>query len=372
MAMDEALVTGAVPQPQPAAVDFNVGDVVLAFHGQLLYEATILEVGPGPSAESYKVHYQGWKKSWDETVPRSDVVVHNDENLRIAHELLRSAKSRQQRATLAAVSADGTGTAAGGATATAGTTSRAEGAPPPGTDAATRRKQDDAPMTQKPEASFGKPEATANLKAESSLVPTPGAAEDAAHVPQTTARRVRKADHTEPGDPAALFELPGSLKRQLVDDWEFVTKEQKLVTLPRDVTVAKILNEWLKTRSGGADRASRELVDSLLEYFDALLPTMLLYRFERPQFHELFSAPKNEGEKPTPSNVYGAEHLLRMFVKLPYLLNDAKLDAELMKEAAARINDIARYIQKNGRVMVMAEYEPASARYLALVTQQRS
>jgi mortality factor 4-like protein 1 len=290
-----------VPMPQPPDHGFAVGDMVLAFHGQLLYEAKILAVGDGVPALSYRVHYQGWKMSWDEDVPRANVVEHNDENLFIAHKLLRSAKARQQRAALATAPVAPPSLAADG------------GADGGGSTPAPSRKRD-APDAR--------------------------------------------------GDPASLFVMPGPLKRHAVDDWEWVTKERALVPLPRTPCVADVLQQWAEGRSN--ERAVREVKASLLEYFDALLPTMLLYRFERPQFENYFVERQAlAGQTPRPSAVYGAEHLVRLFIKLPLLLNQANIEPAVLKTIADKVNDLMLFVKKNGRVLLLVEYEPAGASYVA-------
>lgn len=44
-------------------------------------------------------------------------------------------------------------------------------------------------------------------------------------------------------------------------------------------------------------------------YFDKTLPVMLLYKRERQQYHDAIT------DNVSPSTVYGAEHLLRLFGK---------------------------------------------------------
>lgn len=53
-----------------------------------------------------------------------------------------------------------------------------------------------------------------------------------------------------------------------------------------------------------------EILKGVRCYFDKALPLMLLYKKERSQFDEAVA------ESVSPSTVYGAEHLLRLFGKL--------------------------------------------------------
>lgn len=291
--------------PKRVIFDFEVGAVVLAYHGSLLYEAKILSVQRGPTGEAaaYLVRFQGWKKSWDATVARDSVFEHNEENLRVAHLLLKGAKMRQQ---------------------------------------AIRPIED---------PSQDKADGTSKDGGEDDNEGAAAKRSDTQHVSTT-------AD--------ALFQLPLGLKRQLVDDWEFITKEQRLVDLPRDVTVDGILQKWLNSRKSPADMACREVADGLHTYFNAALPAILLYRFERPQYNEKFHGAIGN-EELLPSSVYGAEHLLRLLLKLPFMLENTGVDIEMMQRIAEKVNDLAKYMQKNGRTLFLAEYENASDEYIALV-----
>ena len=50
-----------------------------------------------------------------------------------------------------------------------------------------------------------------------------------------------------------------------------------------------------------------EILKGLRCYFDRALPVILLYNKERKQYHELVK------DNISPSTIYGAEHLLRLF-----------------------------------------------------------
>lgn len=52
-----------------------------------------------------------------------------------------------------------------------------------------------------------------------------------------------------------------------------------------------------------------EVLNGLRGYFDRALPSILLYKKERQQYREAIT------DNISPSSIYGAEHLLRLFGK---------------------------------------------------------
>jgi len=79
------------------ATTFDEGEKVLCYHHGLLYEAKVLKLdtdkGAGPSQVQYFVHYNGWKKTWDEWVPESQLLKINEENREKQRELRARAGS---------------------------------------------------------------------------------------------------------------------------------------------------------------------------------------------------------------------------------------------------------------------------------------
>ena len=117
------------------------------------------------------------------------------------------------------------------------------------------------------------------------------------------------------------IEVPDNLKSLLVDDWEYVTKNGQLVTLPRTPNVSEVLEDYRKhlidTNNTTIDgQLLDELTAGLKLYFVKALGTRLLYRFEREQYAEA----KIKYADKEMSDIYGAEHLARMFGKFPLLM----------------------------------------------------
>ncbi|KAI5404254.1 Protein mrg2, variant 3 [Lathyrus oleraceus] len=111
-------------------------------------------------------------------------------------------------------------------------------------------------------------------------------------------------------DKLVNFQIPPTLRKQLVDDFEFITHLGKLVKLPRTPNVNDIFKTYFDYRlkkSGPIADSVEEIMKGLCCYFDKALPVMLLYNNERQQYQE--ACPNDI----VPSAIYGAEHLLRLF-----------------------------------------------------------
>lgn len=115
--------------------------------------------------------------------------------------------------------------------------------------------------------------------------------------------------------------MPDALKCLLVDDWEYITKDQQVVALPHKFPVAKILDDYHEEEQ--SKRASSididvlaEVIAGIKEYFNKALGKILLYRFERDQYDALrkrMEAPTGNLSGKEPCDVYGPEHLCRLF-----------------------------------------------------------
>ena len=79
-----------------------------------------------------------------------------------------------------------------------------------------------------------------------------------------------------------------------------------------------------KAKRTSHERLYGEVSDGMKTFFNQSIGTVLLYKYERKQFREM-----RESHRNTPYiELYGAEHLLRLFVKLPELLAHCKMQHE--------------------------------------------
>ncbi|KAG0257967.1 Esa1p-associated factor [Mortierella polycephala] len=166
--------------------------------------------------------------------------------------------------------------------------------------------------------------------------------------------------------PEIKIPIPDSLKAQLVDDWENITKNQQLVPLPRTPNVVQILDmykESKKDKKAKNDEIFQEVMAGVKMYFDKCLGNLLLYRFERQQYVDIRK--KNTGKED--SEIYGGEHLLRLFVQFPMLIAHTQMDQDSINALRENLVDMLKWMQKNHKELLLSEYENASPAYQSIV-----
>ncbi|KAI6762877.1 hypothetical protein HG530_008857 [Fusarium avenaceum] len=92
----------APARQQPAPPPFSKDEKVLCFHMDMLYEAKIMDVQPGEKPSDgykYKVHYKGWKNTWDDWVLVDRIRPFDDEHKELAAQLHAQVKHNIQRST---------------------------------------------------------------------------------------------------------------------------------------------------------------------------------------------------------------------------------------------------------------------------------
>ncbi|KAH9758115.1 protein MRG2 [Citrus sinensis] len=240
--------------PTPASCPYQVNEKVLAFFQSHVYEAKVIQVQYRLKEWTFRVHYLGWNKSWDEWVG--------------VHRLMKDTEANRHRQPVF-----------------------------------TKKRDEDK-----------------NLKSGHALQMKPRSS-------NVGRGRKRKNDSLN-----------------------------KLVKLPRTPNVDDILEKYCDYRSkkdGLVADSTGEIVKGLRCYFDKALPIMLLYKSEREQYEDSMAADVS------PSSVYGAEHLLRLFVKLPELLVHAKIEEETLTLLQHKLVDLLKFLQKHQSTFFLSRYHSA-------------
>ncbi|KAF7293148.1 MRG-domain-containing protein [Mycena chlorophos] len=344
----------------PNMEQYSTGESVLCYHGPLIYSAKILKTQEptegqpdaitGQPGVQYFVHYKGWKTTWDEWVPADRLLKDNEIN-KIKQKELKAQQSTKERSGQAKphpALAGGPGGAS--ASAMAGTSASANASTRSGT-----RKDVGTRGTKR-----GRDELEGNKK-----------------------------------QPDMRLNIPEQLKAKLVDDWEAVTKNAMLVSVPREPTVEQVLDEFeahikatkpsrqasptvqhflllkqLLYSLKDPEKLSGAVISGLKTYFDKALGNCLLYREERDQLVQMrkkFVTGQHVKEAREMSAVYGAEHLLRMLVTMPTMTAQSNLDLESTDIVREYVNELLQWmLQEQGRLF-QREYQqqPASAAIVA-------
>jgi hypothetical protein len=117
-----------------------------------------------------------------------------------------------------------------------------------------------------------------------------------------------------------------------------VINDQTTVAYPIDDETLQRNKEWIDTANGVAF------------FFDQALPFRLLYPSEKYQLAVLEQ--RDDYFLPiSKSELYGCEHLIRFFCRLPSILanafGDDDDDEDTVKPILAKLNDLAWFLQKN-------------------------
>ena len=190
--------------------------------------------------------------------------------------------------------------------------------------------------------------------------PTPAAKKAGKEkAPPRAAKKAPEASEAGGGAGPVHFEveIPAALKLRMLDDYDAIKKEGRLVPLPRRPNIHEILS--LYVRDAFERNANAEVEDDLAVglklYFDKALLFTLLYPQEREQAERLLAPGK------MPSAVYGAEHLLRLFWRLPELLPTAEMPGDQIATLQARLGDVLRFVLANEKRFFCSKGAPAGA-----------
>lgn len=258
--------------PQPYAKD----EKVLCFHHEMLYEAKILDVQPSPegpeAGHQYKVHYKGWKATWDDWVPADRIRKHNPENVELAAQLMAQVRSLTQKGAAKARKGKAAAESARGSEERGGQAGRGP------------RRTRDYELEQVGFLCLTAFPLYYQTYARTSLsfhhlYPTlyPPAARE-------TSALTNPQDEGFHSRPSIKLPIPDYIKSVLVDDWENITRNNQLVPIPHPHPVSEVFADYLTHERArrGADSALADILEEtfagLREYFERSVPRILLYR----------------------------------------------------------------------------------------------
>uniref|UniRef100_A0A8C2MCP1 Chromo domain-containing protein n=1 Tax=Cricetulus griseus TaxID=10029 RepID=A0A8C2MCP1_CRIGR len=279
---------------------FQEGERVLCFHGPLLYEAKCVKVAVKDEQVQYFIHYNGWNKNWDEWVSESRVLKYVDTNL------ASNANPEQY--------AEG----------------EMRGAAP-------GKKTSD--LQQK----------NVEVKTKKTKQKTPGNGDggSTSETPQPPRKKRARVDPTVENEETFVNRVEVKIPEEL--------KPWLLFYLPAKKNVYSILEDYAnyKKSRGNTDNkeyAVNEIVAGIKEYFNVMLGTQLLYRFERP--HIMLA---DHPDAPMPQV---------LFVRIGAMLACIPLDEKSLALLLNYLHDFLKYLEKYSATLFSAsDYEVAPPEY---------
>ncbi|CAD6991310.1 nuA4 complex subunit EAF3 homolog [Ceratitis capitata] len=380
---------------------FAEGEKVLCFHGPLIYEAKALKSTITKDKQiKYYIHYAGWNKNWDEWVPENRVLKYNEANVQRQKEVYKqhsnsagknkksTPKGKKGEAAAGATSKDGA--ASGSSESRASTPSKDLNTTPLAAPSTTGRGNRSKPSTSTPIAKDI--DTGANAKEDSNATSTANKDEGTKDEPPKKKRGGSTSNASDKSNgsgasssnntlttPSAntsgsvsgsvqnrldtcveteetflskvevKIKIPDELKQCLADDWDAITRQHKLLDIPAKITVQDIVDQYIafkktsKSTNASKEVAINDVLNGVVEYFNVMIGSQLLYKFERPQYAEVL---QQHPETPL-SKLYGGFHLLRLFVKLGSMLGFSALDEKSMQMLLVHLHDFLKFLVKN-------------------------
>lgn len=190
--------------------------------------------------------------------------------------------------------------------------------------------------------------------------------------------------------------LPLTLKTVLVEESEKIgyndeNQENKCArfrlvhNLPAAVTARQVISHFMKKKikqinkssennSAGTGNSSQQQANAtptadqvqsfckgLVDLFQEALPVCLLYPQERPQYESFIKNYNNEARDKTWKlvDVYGCEYLLRLFVRLPALMQQSRSSADHRRFLLGPLlSELIILLQKNRQTCFKGNYRP--------------
>ena len=182
--------------------------------------------------------------------------------------------------------------------------------------------------------------------------------------------------------PTDQKETPASISDNKISQANTTEKEEEEGEKPTEESTTAAIPPVLDEETIQRNKKWIDMADGIALFFDQALPFRLLHPSEKYQLAVLESM--DEYKDLNKAELYGCEHLLRMFCRLPSILadfytikdnnedgNDATSlggtpDEDTIKPIIAKINDLARFLQKNQSALFHQSYRKKNEEELRL------
>lgn len=282
----------------------DLGDRVICEHKGTNYEAKVIGKDDGKDSKEsdrsqetkYKVHYQGWNKNWDEWVPLNRIQEYNETNVK---NLLTRTKGK-------ATKGPGSG----------------------------RKKLGIQQNNQSSSSISSQPEEVAPIEP---IVVEPE-------------EQISLEEEQEEEEEEVKIRIPEELKAWLIDDDDNI-KNKKLTPLPAKIPITTILKDFILHKKNTSritnDASLNELTLGIKDYFNVMLGSHLLYKFERLQYQNLL---REEGKEVDLAAHYGVIHLLRLFTKIGKVLAQSSLEPQNLQIIVSYMHELLKFISKQSNL----------------------
>ena len=365
---------------------YSLGDAVLCAQGQLLYEAKIQDIKKDKGVTLYGVHYKGWNKSWDEYVTDARLFKVNEENLRKQKELFDAVKKKKKpsvpKKAVKKTGSESENSSREGSkdkdfTQTKNVAVRLE-----------KLKKDSESgdyVNNKDKAEEEKPVISSRTRTIKPVV-----AFKATEVPKSMKKKSKKdlekesvtasskpksdksLQNSRPQSPSPakrrrefgqeiVIPLPQSLKTVLVDDFDYIDRQRKLVNIPARYSVDDLIRDYVSyNKENTGSREVEEVCRGLRDYFNCTLGNQLLYKFERVQYADILKASPGE----LLSSLYGPVHLLRLVTKLGPMLTSIDIGDQDLEKLLGDISNIVTFMEERKKdIFLLEDYGTATPEY---------
>ena len=374
--------------------EYSLGEIVLCSQGILIYEAKIQDIKKEKGEYLYGIHYKGWNKSWDEYVPQSRLLKVTEENLKkqkqLQDELKKKKKPSVHKKVFKKSDTESDGSSREGSkdrdkdVSTKNVAVRLERLKKDSEsgDYVGKENEEEAEAvpviksktrTIKPVVAFKATEVPKSMKKKSkkdvdkdSQAPAKSSKTDRNPVVSTHQHSQRASDApSRDFGQEIVVHIPEGLKTVLVDDFDYIDRQRKLVNIPARYPVDDFINDYFthmkQTCSSKETIRVEEVCRGLRDYFNCTLGSQLLYKFERVQYADVL---RDRAEGSVMSALYSPVHLLRLLTRLGPMLSSVDISEEELSKLLADVNNLVNYMEENrDEIFLVEDYGTATPEY---------